>query len=159
MKSFRKFIAEDKDAPKKKKRELKMDQNGEYYVESESCDIITPKVMKEFERVVDNLFKNKLGIDFKFTKHFGERMSDGRNKPCIRLEELAATLKKIYRDVRAQKSIKSLEGAEAVINDIQNDLNMPIAIKWDSKDDELDVVMKTIMRKKNFTTPNVKIKV
>lgn len=29
-----------------------------------------------------------------------------------------------------------------------------IAVKYDSKNDEFDVVMKTIMRKKNFKTPN-----
>lgn len=39
---------------------------------------------------------------------------------------------------------------------MQRDLNLPVAIKTDGKD--VDVVHKTIMRKKNFTTPNPVVK-
>ena len=63
---------------------------------------VTAKVMKDFEKVVDKLFK-KFDMDFNFTRHFADRMTDKRN-------------------------------------------------------DEFDVVMKTIMRKKNFSTPNKVIK-
>ena len=49
-------------------------------------------------------------------------------------------------------------GAEVVIKDIQSDLNIPIVVKYDRKNDEFDVVMKTIMRKKDFKTPNKVIK-
>jgi hypothetical protein len=47
-----------------------------------------------------------------------------------------------------------MAGAEAVIKDMQSDLNIPVAVEYDSKNDEFDIVMKTIMRKKNFRTPN-----
>jgi len=119
------------------------------------CPIITVGQMKSFESVVDKLF-DKFGLDFEFTRHFRDRMGDDRNEPCISLKELAAFVKKIYK--RQGKSIKGVAGAEAVIKDIQSNLNIPVAVKYDSKKDEFDVVMKTVMRKKNFRTPNKVIK-
>ncbi len=121
-----------------------------------SCDIISPAHMREFEKFVDKMFE-KFKIDFDFTKHFRERMGDDRNKPCISIKELADTIMKIYRN--QGKSIKSIAGAEAVVKDIQSNLNIPVAVDYDSKKDEFRVGMKTIMRKKNFSTPNKIIKV
>jgi len=45
--------------------------------------------------------------------------------------------------------------AEAVLNDMQTDVNMPFALKWDGK--ELDLIAKTVMRKPNFATSNQKL--
>jgi hypothetical protein len=45
--------------------------------------------------------------------------------------------------------------AEAVLNDMQTDINMPFVLKWDGK--ELDLVAKTVMRKSNFATSNPKL--
>jgi len=59
---------------------------------------------------------------------------------------------------RQGKSIKGVAGAEAVLKDIQSDLNIPVAVTYDSNNDEFDVVLKTIMRKKNFTSPDKVIK-
>ena len=134
----------------KDEKTKKINESFENLMEAE-CQLIGMKQIKEFERVVDNLFK-KFGIDFQFTKHFGDRMSDGRNDPCITLKELAAFVKKIYAN--QGKSLKSVAGAEAVVKDIQTDLNIPVAVKYDQRNDEFDVVMKTIMRKKNFKTPD-----
>ena len=121
----------------------------------QTCDIISPSHMKEFEKFVDKMFE-KFRIDFNFTKHFRERMSDGRNNPCIKIKELADVITKIYK--KQGKSLKDVAGSEAVIKDLQSDLNVPVAVEYDSKNDEFDVVMKTIMRKKNFKTPNKEIK-
>jgi len=115
------------------------------------CDLIGMKQIQQFEKVVDQLFK-KFDIDFKFTRHFADRMSDERNNPCITLKELAGFIKKIY--AKQGKSLKGIAGAEAVVKDIQKDLNIPVAVTYDQRNDEFDVVMKTIMRKKNFKTPN-----
>ena len=49
--------------------------------------------------------------------------------------------------------------AEAVIHDMKTDVNMPFVLKYDSKNKELDLVAKTVMRKKNFATPNKKLEV
>lgn len=119
--------------------------------EQASCDFISIDQIKAFEKFVDRMFE-KFGIDFKFTKHFADRMGDDRNKPCIKMQELADFIKKIYK--KQGKSLKGVAGSEAVIKDLQSDLNIPVAVEYDSKNDEFDVVMKTIMRKKKFSTPN-----
>lgn len=117
----------------------------------ENCEVVNMKHMKEFERFVDKLFA-KFDIDFNFTKHFADRMGDKRNDPCIKMKELADLITKIYKN--SGKNIKSVKGAEAVVKDLQSDLNIPVAVSYDAKNDEFDVVMKTVMRKKNFRTPN-----
>lgn len=123
--------------------------------EAEECQLVGMKQIKAFEKVVDQLFK-KFGIDFNFTRHFADRMGDERNDPCITMKELADFIKKVY--ARQGKSLKGIAGAEAVIKDMQKDLNIPVAVTYDQRNDEFDVVMKTIMRKKNFKTPNKVIK-
>lgn len=122
-------------------------------------DYITPVQMKAFEKIVDQLF-SKFDIDFKFTSHFGDRMVDKRNVPLVTLKDLAATIKKLYEKVKKDgKTISKFVDAEAVIKDLQNDLNIPIAVEYDRKNDEVDVVLKTVMRKKKFLTPDPEIKV
>lgn len=125
----------------------------------ETCPVISRDHMKAFEKFVDRMFE-KFGVDFDFTKHFRERMSDTRNNPCIDIKELANMIQKIYRQKTAGKSPLSKHAdSEVVLKDIQSDLNMPIAIEYDRKKDEIRVVAKTIMRKKNFRTPNPVVKV
>lgn len=120
-------------------------------LQEEECQIIGKEQIKSFEKMLDKLF-DKYDIDFNFTRHFADRMSDERNTPCISLKELAEFMKKIYK--KQGKSLKGVEGAEAVIKDMQSDLNIPVVVKYDQANDEFDVVMKTIMRKKNFKTSN-----
>jgi homoserine dehydrogenase len=121
------------------------------HLQEAQCDLVGMKQIKQFEKIVDQLFK-KFNIDFNFTRHFADRMSDERNTPCITMKELAEFIKKIY--AKQGKSLKGIAGAEAVVKDIQKDLNIPVAVTYDQRKDEFDVVMKTIMRKKNFKTPN-----
>lgn len=133
----------------------------EYIAEAEgdSCPVITVAHMKAFETFVDKMFE-KFGIDFEFTRHFRERMSDERNSPCIELKELAQMIKKIYEKYRkGDKALSKHVDSEVVIKDLQSDLNMPIALEYNRKNDEIDVIAKTVMRKRNFRTPNPEIKV
>lgn len=133
----------------------------EYIAEAnaDSCLIITQSHMKAFEQFIDKMFE-KYKIDFDFTKHFRERISDERNAPCIDLKEIATTIKKIYEKYRkGEHTLSKYIDTEAVIKDMQNDLNMPIAVEYNRRDDQIDVIAKTIMRKKNFRTPNPEIKV
>jgi hypothetical protein len=125
----------------------------------ETCPVISRDHMKAFEKFVDRMF-DKFGIDFDFTKHFRDRMSDERNNPCIDMKELAALIQKIYKKKTAGQNILSKHiDSEVVLKDIQSDLNMPIAIEYDRKNDDIRIVAKTIMRKKNFRTPNPIVKV
>ena len=51
------------------------------------------------------------------------------------------------------------DDAQAVIQDMQTDINMPFVLAYDDRNKELDLVAKTIMRKKNFKTPNQKLEI
>ena len=123
------------------------------------CSVITKAHMDAFEQFVDRLFA-KFKIDFDFTRHFRDRMADGRNTPCIDIKELAGMIQKIYKQKAAGSNVfRQHPDTEVVIKDIQTDLNMPIAIEYDRKADQIRVITKTIMRKKNFRTPNKEIKI
>jgi hypothetical protein len=131
----------------------------QYITEKEnSCSIVTREQMKQFENFVDRLFK-KYGIDFEFTKHFRERMGDERNDPCISIMDLGKMFKKMYEEMKPKQTFSKYKDAEIVIKDIQNQLNMPVVVNYDPKKDEFDIVAKTVMRKKNFTTPSPVVKV
>lgn len=116
---------------------------------------ITQKQIKDLERFGDRLL-NKFGIDIEFTRHFADRMNDSRNKPAITVSEIQQLFKKIAKEKGA--NIKKHKGHEVVLKDLQKDLNLPIVIKTSRKGDEIEVVNKTIMRKKNFKTSNPVIK-
>lgn len=130
-----------------------LDESFEMMLEDSQCALITQKDIKELEKFADELLKT-YGLDIEFTKHFGERMSDDRNNPCITVGELKAFFRKIYANKAAK--IKGNVGIEAVLKDVQKKLNMPVIIARD-KSGEVDVKFKTIMRKQNFTSPNRKI--
>lgn len=125
----------------------------EVFMEDSQCAFITPKDMKELEKFADDLLKT-YGVDIEFTKHFGDRMSDERNVPCITVSELRDFFRKVYNN-KATK-IKGNVGIEAVLNDIQKKLNMPVIIDRKNNGD-VEVRFKTIMRKKDFRTPDRKI--
>lgn len=125
----------------------------------DTCPILSAAHLKAFEKFVDKMFE-KFNIDFEFTKHFRERMTHKRNDPCIDMKELASMIQKIYKKYQnGEKSLSKFVDSEAVIKDMQTNLNMPIAVEYDRKSDDLVVIAKTIMRKKNFSTPNPEIKI
>jgi hypothetical protein len=57
-----------------------------------------------------------------------------------------------------KKIAKMNPDAEAVISDMETDVNMPFVLNLD-KNGMLDLVAKTVMRKKDFKTRNQKLKV
>jgi hypothetical protein len=105
------------------------------------------------EKYADRLYKS-VGIDIEFTRHFLDRVNDVRNKKQITVAELIRLFKQSYKKY-GKKIAKLGPDAEAVINDMQTDVNMPFVLKWDGK--ELDLVAKTVMRKKDFKTPDTKL--
>lgn len=124
----------------------------QYIIErATSCDFVTLKQLQGIEKVLDQKFR-KYEIDFDFTKHFADRMGDDRNDPCISMKELGQLFTKIYKN--QGKKIKGDRSFQAVIKDFSSDLNVPIAVKYDPRRDIFRVGLKTIMRKKNFKTPN-----
>ena len=109
--------------------------------------------LDQVEKYADKLFA-AVGIDVEFTRHFLDRVNDIRNKTQITVAELIRMFRQSYK--KHGKKIAQLgPDAEAVLNDMQTDINVPFVLKWDGK--ELDLVAKTVMRKKNFGTPNPKL--
>jgi len=126
-----------------------------HFLYEKSCKTFSFEQLKDLEKFADRLL-NKYGIDIEFTKHFHQRMSDERNKPCITIAELQKLFKKIAKEKAVQlHSLKDFQSA--VILDLQKDLNIPVVIDYDSSTEEFDVHMKTIMRKKGFRSSDPKI--
>lgn len=113
---------------------------------------VTQSDIDELEKFADKIFA-KVGIDVNFTRHFLDRVNDERNGKPISMSELTRLFKQEQK--RWGKKIAQLgPDEEAVMKDLQTDINLPFALRWDSKNDELDLIAKTVMRKKNFKTPN-----
>lgn len=119
---------------------------------------MTSKQIDEVEKFADKLF-GKLNIDVDLSgRHLYDRINDSRNGKPITAPELIAMFKKTFR--KHGKDIKKMgAGIQAVIKDTNTDLNLPFMLKWDKKTDELDLVAKTVMRKKKFQTSNQTLEV
>ena len=114
---------------------------------------LTKADLDNVEKYADRLYKS-VGIDVEFTRHFLDRVNDARNKKQITVAELIRMFKQSYK--KHGKKIAQLgPDAEAVLNDMQTDINMQFVLKWDGK--ELDLIAKTVMRKQNFGTPDPKL--
>ena len=108
--------------------------------------------IKNLEKFADRIF-GQVGIDVEFTRHFLDRVNDERNGEPIVPAELTRLFKQEHK--RWGKPIAQMgPDSEAVMRDLQTNINMPFALVWDKDNDELDLIAKTIMRKDNFTTPN-----
>jgi len=116
---------------------------------------ITKSDLDAVEKYADKIFA-KVGIDVEFTRHFLDRVNDERNKKQITPAELTRLFKQTYAK-HGKKIPKMGPDAEAVIKDMRTDINMPFVLNY--KNGELELVAKTIMRKKNFKTPNPELAV
>lgn len=111
---------------------------------------VTPAELAEVEKLVDALW-NKMGIDVSFTRHFLDRVNDTRNGKDITVEELARLFIEEYKKYGLK--IRELDdNDQAVFKDLATDINLPFVIKSHGYESEL--IAKTVMRKKNFGTPN-----
>lgn len=119
-------------------------------------DKITWDQLKTIERFADALLK-KFGVDIGFTRHFIDRVNDDRNKPSIDRNELVSFFQKLAKSgAKEVKSVYKKGEDQAVLVDLQRSLNLPAVFNL-SRDGKLEIVLKTIMRKKNFMTSNPKI--
>lgn len=118
---------------------------------------ITHDQLNQLEKILDGLFK-KFSIDIEFTKHFFNRVNDTRNKRDITVAELQSLFRKTYARY-AKEFLKYGDGMQAVLDDIQTDINIPFVLKWNSKSKMIELISKTVMRKKGFKTSNKVFKV
>ena len=108
--------------------------------------------VEQLEKFADRLF-GKVGIDVEFTRHFMDRVNDVRNKKPITMSELTRLFKQEYK--RWGKPIAQMgPNSQAVMKDLQTNINLPFVLQWDDKNNELDLIAKTVMRKQDFKTPN-----
>lgn len=120
---------------------------------------ITAGQLKAISLYADKLFK-AAGLDIVFTRHFLDRINDPRNLKPIKSRELVDVFNKAYRQLDHGREIARLgPEAQAVLKDIEKDINMPFILKWDEINQELDIVFKTVMRKHNFISSNPTLKV
>jgi len=113
---------------------------------------------EDMDRVVffANRFFDRYGIEIATTNHFLERCNDSRNGKPVDIHELIGFFKDA---VQAQGKIKEIPpGDEAVLFDQKNFINTPFVMKYDRKNNKLEMVEKTIMRKRDFKSPDPKIK-
>ena len=113
---------------------------------------ITQSDLEALETFADRIF-GKVGIDVEFTRHFLDRVNDERNGKQITASELTRLFKQEYK--RWGQPIAQMgPDQEAVMKDLVTDINMPFALRWDRENEELDLIVKTVMRKPNFKTSN-----
>ena len=117
---------------------------------------ITKNDLDQIEKYADKLFA-VVGIDIEFTRHFLDRVNDARNKKPISSAELIRLFRLTYKKY-GKKIPKMGPKAQAVIHDMETDINMPFVLNID-RSGMLDLVAKTVMRKKNFKTSNPKLEV
>ena len=117
---------------------------------------VTKGELDQIEKYADKLFA-AVGIDVEFTRHFLDRVNDERNKKPINTAELIRLFRLTYKKY-GKKIPKMGPDAQAVIRDMETDINMPFVLNID-KSGMIDMVAKTVMRKKDFKTSNPKLNV
>ena len=98
---------------------------------------VTSVDIQQLEKFADRIFAD-VGIDVEFTKHFLDRVNNERNdKPIV-----PAELTRLFKQERKRygKPIAQMgPDNEAVMRDLQTDINVPFALVlgYDKDNDEL----------------------
>lgn len=124
----------------------------QYLNEDAMAEPISKSQLNVLEKALDKLF-GKFNIDVIFTNHFFDRLNDARNKTQITISELGRIFKDTFN--KYAKKMSKVGGGkpiEELIKSISTDINIPIVLKWDRQNKEVDMITKTIMRKKGFKT-------
>lgn len=129
----------------------------------EEDEKISKSDLKVIEKELDKLWK-VLKIDIAFTNHFFQRLNDPRNKKQISKSDLVDAYQKLFKKFGKKISgkifqVKTKGEFEAVIKDINSNINVPFALKFDADNNELDLVAQTILRKKGFKSSDPEFKV
>ena len=114
---------------------------------------LTQKDIDDVERNIDRVFAS-LNIDVEFTKHFVDRVNDARNGKDIEKDELEDLFLKA-RQKYGNKIHDMKPSHEAVLTDVGTWINLPFVLNKNGND--LELVAKTVMRKKNFLTRTKKL--
>lgn len=112
--------------------------------------------LKRLETVLDQMFRSA-NLDIAFTKHFWERINGTRGYGgTVSIPEIQDAFRKTYDKYSKQISTHKADW-KAIINDVSKQLNMPFTLKWDGR--QKSMVMLTAMKKRDFMSPEPKLKV
>lgn len=111
---------------------------------------ITAADLHALESYLDVVWSG-LGVDVSFSRHFLDQVNHPRNHQQITLEELRKLFVEACR-MHGEQLVRMYDGrdVEGVLKDASSSVNSPFVLKWDGN--ELDLVAKTIMRKRNFVS-------
>lgn len=153
-----KDIASNQDTTKKLKDD-KMDFVFEIRKEVRRVlkEYMTSSDLRDVEQYADSMFKDT-GVDIEFTRHFIDRVNDPRNYKEIETQELKDLFKKLYFKY-GQKLPNFKKGTHAVVSDMNSNINIPIELRWDDSTKSFEMMNMTVMRKKNFFTNDMTLKV
>lgn len=115
--------------------------------------VLTNNEFREVKNKINQLF-SILNIDVIFTNHFLERLNDERNVKPITRQELIDLFRK-ERDKNGNELLNMDLSHQAVLRDINSNINIPFVLEWDKKKKKLELVAKSVMRKKNFMTTSL----
>jgi len=141
-------MARTRDTQTKNRQSMRKESIDKTF-ESFLVEKVNQTQIDQLEKFADRILQ-KYDIDIEFTKHFVDRLNDPRNNPEIKVAELQKFFKKIER--KKGKSIKQNADTEVVLKDLTTNLNLPVVINY--KNGKFEVVNKTIMRKKDFKSPD-----
>jgi len=123
---------------------------------SQFWEDVSKAELDQVEKYADKLFA-AVGLDIAFTRHFVDRVNDERNKKPINTAELIRLFRLTYKKY-GKKIPKMGADAEAVLHDMETEINLPFVLVVD-RNGQLDLVAKTIMRKKDFKSSSPKLNV
>jgi hypothetical protein len=113
--------------------------------------------LEDVEEYLDQIFQ-EVGMDIEFTKHFHDRLNHKRNKKDITTQELIDMFNATYQEY-GTKFPKYRDKYEAVLHDIQSNINIPFLLQINRQTGDVELIAKTVMRTPNFLTPEPKIRV
>lgn len=120
-------------------------------------EYVSDRNMKTIEFYLDDLFAS-LHVDVEFSAHFMDRANDPRNSPEINPSEILDTFTRFYNKHKERLSNYNKD-TEAVITNLNNDINVPFALNYNKHDNSYELMNKTIMRKKGFKSTSQIFKV
>ena len=117
---------------------------------------VTWSELKKLETVLDSMFRTA-NLDIAFTKHFWERINGSRGYGgTVTIPEIQDAFRKTFDKYSKEISKHSVDW-KAIINDVSKNLNMPFTLAWDGRMKKM--VMVTAMKKRDFMSPDPKLKV
>lgn len=103
--------------------------------------------VRSLEQKLDKMFE-PFGVDIVFTRHVvKDRLLTGQREGGVTADEIFDVFKRFiarYKDKLTKKEW------EAIIKDVRTKLNLPVTYKKDALEGDMDMIVKTIMKKRDF---------